>query len=121
VTDPKPQYVIRLERRRLLWLLFILSFLATVWFAVVLYGESANFGDDPGQWAVLPTFIWGLITAALAACLLVYGIALLTIRERPAQLYRLEDEFATAPDGGPSTPSFLQPPEAEGDADPQTT
>ena len=121
MTDPKPQYVIRLERRRLLWSLFVLALLATIWVAVVLYGESQNFGTDPGRWALLPTFFWAIIAAALNILVLVYGLALLTIRERPGQLYRLEDEYATVPEGAaPAAPSFLQPQEpAPVDAEPQ--
>ena len=120
MTDPKPQYVIRLERRRLLWLLFVLCVLSVGWFIVVLYGEGQDFGTDPGRWAFLPTFFWALIAAAFCVMLLAYGLALLTIRERPGQLYRLEDEYATVPEGAaPAAPSFLQPqePTAEGQAE----
>ena len=120
MTDPKPQYVIRLERRRLLWSLFVLAVLATVWVGIVIYGESENFGTDPGRWALLPTFFWAIIAAALNILVLVYGLALLTIRERPGQLYRLEDEYATVPEGAaPAAPSFLQPQEpAQADSEP---
>jgi len=126
VTDPKPQYVIRLERRRLFWLLFVLALVSTIWVGVVLYGENQDFGTDPGRWALLPTFFWALIAAALDVILLVYGLALLTIRERPGQLYRLEDEYATVPEGAvaPTAPSFLQPQEptpAEPETQPEGT
>lgn len=114
MTDPKPQYVIRLERRRLLWFLFILALGSTIWFGVVLYGEYQDFGTDPGRWAYLPTFFWALLAATFNVLVLVYGIALLTIRERPGQLYRLEDEYATVPEGAaPAAPSFLQPQEPQ--------
>jgi hypothetical protein len=111
VSDPHPQYVIRLEHRRLLWFLFVLTLGATGWFAFVLYGESQDFGDDPGRWAFLPSFFWALIAASISVILVVYAIALLVIRERPGQLYRLEDEYATVPEGTPTAPSFLQPQE----------
>ncbi len=120
MTDPKPQYVIRLERRRLLWLLGFLAIASTIWVGVVLYGEAQDFGTDPGQWALLPTFFWALIAAACNVLVLVYGLALLTIRERPGQLYRLEDEYATVPEGAaPAAPSFLQPQPAPVDAEVQ--
>ena len=109
MTDPHPQYVIRLEHRRLLWFLFVLALIATGWFGFVMYGETQDYGDDPGRWAFLPTFFWALIAASLSVILLVYAVSLLVIRERPGQLYRLEDEYATVPEGSPAAPSFLQP------------
>lgn len=108
MSDPKPEFVVRLERRGLLYTLLVLSVLYAVWFLVVVYGERQGFGDDPGRWALLPTFAWAFIGLGLFAALIAYCLALLTVRELPGRAYQIEDAPA---DWGtsPPTPSFLQP------------
>lgn len=112
MTDPRPQFVVGARRKRLLWFLFVLAVLAALWLGFVLYGETQGFGDDPGRWAYLPTFVWAFLAAGFSVLLLVYALALLTIRERPSQVYRLHEDVESPAAEGPQTPSFLQPPES---------
>lgn len=113
MSDPKPEFVVRLEGRGLLYVLLVLSGLYAAWFLVVLYGEREGFGDDPGRWALLPTFAWAFIGMGLFAALIAYCLALLTVRELPGRSYQVEGDVANL-GSAPPTPSFLKPqPESE--------
>jgi hypothetical protein len=108
VTDPRPEFVYRFEKRGLFHFLFVLCALMFVWFLVVLFGETQGWGDDPGSWALIPTIGWAFIGLALFALFVAMALAQLVIRERPGQIYRLEGVG-----GAPiSAPSFLQPQDA---------
>lgn len=105
MADPRPDFVISENRRGLLFVLFGLTLVFGAWFFIVLFGENQDLTDDPGRWALLPTFVWGLISLVPMILLLAYSLALLTIREREGQVYRLEGTETASP----TTPSFLQP------------
>ena len=107
MADPRPEFVLPQNRRGLFYFLLVASLLFAAWFFVVLLGENQAWGDDPGRWAFLPTFVWGLMGVVPFILLIAYSLALLTIKEREGQVYRLE----TAEGAPAATPSFLQPPE----------
>ncbi|MBI2077244.1 MAG: hypothetical protein HYT80_02565 [Euryarchaeota archaeon] len=109
MADPRPQFVFQQDRRGLLYTLLTVSVLYAAWFFVVLLGENQGWSEDPGRWAVLPTFVWALIGIVPFVLLIAYCLALLTIREREPQIYRLEGVEAAPV----TTPGFLQPAEPE--------
>lgn len=102
--------MLRFERRALFYVLYVLAVLGTLWVGLVLFGESQDWGEDPGRWAGLPTFYWSLLAILLLGIFIIYALAVLVIRERPGRVYRIEGTNEPEPT---STPSFLQPaPEA---------
>lgn len=102
----RPEFVFKFERRGLFYTLFALAVLSTVWVALVLFGESQDWGDDPGRWSGVPTVYWAILAVLLLALFIVYSLAVLVIRERPGRVYHLPDSNEPAP---ATTPSFLQP------------
>ena len=109
MADPRPQFVFQNNRSGLLYFLVTLSVLFVAWFVVVLVGENQGWTDDPGRWALVPTFVWALIGMVPFILLIAYCLALLTIREREPQIYRVEGTEAASV----AAPSFLQPAEPE--------
>lgn len=110
MAETRPEFVLRFQNRGLFYALYGLAVLATLWMALVLFGESENWGDDPGRWAGLPSFYWALVASLFLALFIIYSLAVLVIRERPGRVYRIQgaDEVEPA-----STPSFLQPAASE--------
>jgi hypothetical protein len=108
VSDPKTEFVYSFDRRGLFYSLFVLCILYAAWFLIVLWGEDQGFGNDPGRWALMPSFAWALLGLALFLLFIAYALAHLVIRERPGQVYRLEG--VPEPEvAAPAAPSFLQP------------
>lgn len=105
MTDPRPEFVYRFEKRGLFHGLFLLCCILFVWVLVVLYGESQGWGSDPGSWTGIPTIAWGILGFVVFAGFIGLALAQLVIRERPRQIYRLEG----GADEGVHTPGFLQP------------
>lgn len=89
---PTTEWVIDREMVRWAVILFVFGIVYFVWFLVVIVGEVQGWTSDPGAWALLPTDVWAFLGLAIYAVLVVFLMALVVRRERPARVYHVGED-----------------------------